>query len=203
MRLHSAFTVRQTSIFALITLLGVLTFPARAANLPPGGVVALSGTTLAQSPSLNGVVIADVITPFTITIAPNIVLVGRLQDKVVRENHTERLDFYSQITLTPSDPNFPTYFFQNVTVSRTDFTNVTINADFRLDQGGNTAPQRARRSASGAIVAFDWLNNWFSTPGTSRSLFLQTNAFQYAQTGLTSISIGGSSVTLKSFRPIP
>ena len=167
------------------------------------GGITFSGTTLAQSPSLNGVVIADVITAFTITVAPNIVLLGRLEDKVVRENHTEKLDFYSQITIYPNDPNFPTYFFQNVTVSRTDFTNFTVNAEYRLDQGGNTAPQRARRSASGAIVTFDWLNNWFSTPGTSRSLFLQTNAFQYAQTGLTSISIGGSSVTLKSFRPIP
>src|SRR5919197_6352120 len=72
-----------------------------AVPLPPGGLVGTPGTTVAARPELAGVVIQDVLRPFAITSGP-ITVKGVVQDRIVKENATEKLDFYHRIMLSPA-----------------------------------------------------------------------------------------------------
>lgn len=62
-----------------------------------GGIVALSGTTAAARLELAGVVVEDVLRPFTIGLFGGGEIHGTLQDRVVREDIAGTLDLYYRI----------------------------------------------------------------------------------------------------------
>src|SRR5712692_6844483 len=81
-----------------LALLGAGAAMAVSVLLPPGGSLITPSTTAATEPTLSGVVIHDALVPFKIATPDGHVLCsGNLQDRVVKSNKTQRLDFYYRI----------------------------------------------------------------------------------------------------------
>src|SRR5437868_1176213 len=90
---------RTAKLGALIAVtVASLAGRANAIVLPSGGLVGTPGTTAAARPELAGVVVQDVIRPFSVVIGTTVVH-GWMQDRVVRENQNHTLDFYYRIQL--------------------------------------------------------------------------------------------------------
>src|SRR5260370_19130174 len=105
----------------------------RAAPLPLGGIVPLSGATAAARPELAGLVLEDQLIPFTITDSVgNVIYQGTIQNRVVLSNTLGTLAFYFAIRHTD-----PTLGGSIISVSRTGFRDGTklfaTDEDFRSD----------------------------------------------------------------------
>jgi hypothetical protein len=137
----------------------------------------LNGTTAAARPELAGVVLADVLTPFSFS-----GINGMVQSRVVRENVAGTLDFYWRINVTDSSSDLGVSTFR---LGNFGVANLT-DADWRLDGVGTAAPDFARLFSASAVpdgaVNFSILNG-VAAGASSRFFFLHTNATAFAQTG--------------------
>ena len=68
-----------------------------AVPLIPGSAVLLPGTTEAARPELAGVVLADQLVSFSVTIPTDQHITGMIQERVVRESGSGTLDFYWRV----------------------------------------------------------------------------------------------------------
>ena len=169
----------------------------------------LGGTTSALRPELAGLVLEDVITPFSFG-ALNIT--GTVQNRVVRETGAGTLDFYWRIKVDPTSTGGAVSAFR-----LTDFgyDNI-VDADWRVDGLGSAAPfvGRVFNPASRPSGSINFL---FTDPavmpadpadplGGSRFFFLHTDATHYAKTALYDL-LGGPNETLSptfsTFAPVP
>ena len=109
----------------------------QAVPVTPGGNVALSGTTVAARPELAGVVVEDVLRPFTINDASGLVATGQVQDRVIRETASGTLTFSYRIINDVSSAGPIVYFYPR------SFTGFATDVDFRLDGLGTVGPSAA------------------------------------------------------------
>jgi hypothetical protein len=152
---------------------------------------ALGGTTSALRPELAGVVLQDVIQPFSFA-----GISGTVQNRVVRETGTGTLDFYWRILVDPASTGGGIDAFR-----LGDFGySYLSDADWRIDGLGSAAPYTARLFNPATHPEGD-INFLFEDPpvppGTvgSRFFFLHTSATNYAQTAFYDL-LGGPNQTL-------
>ncbi|RZI85180.1 MAG: PEP-CTERM sorting domain-containing protein [Rubrivivax sp.] len=137
---------------------------------------ALPGTTSAARPELAGVVVEDVLTPFSFN-----GVTGTVQNRVVRETASGTLDFYWKVNVDSSATG------AGITAFRLgDFGYISIvDADWRVDGLGTVAPTTGRLFNAASHPEGD-INFLFDSPVTagqsSKFFFLHTDALNYAKT---------------------
>jgi len=197
-------------------LLGVALFvsalpSAFAVVLSPGDTsVPLPGTTSALRPELAGLVLVDTIRPWTI-MTPQGNITGRVQDRVVRENVSGTLDFYTRL-FVDSVPDFPAPPFSGVIrTDRSSFAAFATDVDWRIDGLGNIPPTEASRTPDGSTVSFLFGGgrvNPTHLPGGSNFFFVKTNATEFnAQGSMLLSSVAGApppfTTSFAAYQPIP
>jgi hypothetical protein len=138
--------------------------------------VTLSGTTSAARPELAGLVLEDVITPFSISGAGE-TLAGNIQNRVVR-SMDGTLDFYWRILPTSGKGDISAFRVEG-------FAGLALDADWRSDGLGTAAPDIARYFGSddGAVNFLFDTNEVGVVDDSSRFFFLDTQATAYAWVG--------------------
>jgi hypothetical protein len=160
------------SVFALASKAHAVPVISGAAPVPT------PGTTSAARPDLAGVIVADVIRPFSVVTSGG-KAVGWVQDRVVRSNLTGTLDFYYRIHVDPSSE------VSLVKVTRDSFWSwpdtISTDVDWRIDGVGQRAPWRVWRNDDGQWIYIDHSGGATIHPGeTSRFVFVKTNAKEYS-----------------------
>lgn len=135
----------------------------------------LGGTTVAARPELAGVVLEDVLTPFSFS-----GVTGTVQNRVVRENGTGTLDFYWKVNVDASTSGL------GVSALRlTDFGYGNLkDADWRIDGLGTVAASTGRlfNVATHPTGDMNFLLGGVNAGAQSRFFFLHTDATAYAKT---------------------
>ena len=146
----------------------------------------LPGTTMAANPALKGVVIADMLTPYSATDpATGNTIAGNIQSRVVRRDSNGTLDFYWRIMPGPGGNVAPFLF----TIEDFFAANDPIDIDYRSDGLGAYGPWNAKWYQPFGILEFI-----FNTGCTgvvlcppnldgSRFFFVATSARSFRQTG--------------------
>ena len=171
---------------------------ARATVLPPGGAIALTGTTSAAQPELGGLVIVDDLIPYQIFgggVGNPLLYEGNLQARISRSSLTGNLIFNYRLR----DPNGGLNGIMS-TLATSDFAGWSTDVEYRTDGLGDKEPTSATRSADGSEVAFLFGNSLFSS---EESLFMHilTDAKAYT-TGQTTLTLtDGSNVVLSTYQP--
>lgn len=181
---HFAWYAMKGLVPALMALGVVPPLPAHAVPVPYGITVQLEGTSVADRPELSGSVVEDVDRPFSLHWPGGRVLTGQIEDRIIRESSTGNLDFYYRIE---TDERFET---TRLFIARTTYpSSVTTDVDFRSDGSGGAAPSSAHRSPNGLIVTTDFSNPTLShgPAGSTRFVFIHTNAKEYSYGGVTEI----------------
>jgi hypothetical protein len=187
-----------------LTLVGALSFAALAVGtahavpLPPATDTPLTGTTVAARPELAGVIIEDVLVPYSFTGAGGEAVSGQVQNRVVRSDVDGTLDFYWRII---PDPNS----IGSIEALRVGgFGDIALDGDFRLDGLGDVGPNIARNFGGGFVnFLFD---DAVGPDETSFFFFLDTQATAYALTGsydLLCAPSGCVSPAFDTFAPAP
>jgi hypothetical protein len=200
--------------FALAVCLAVildfaLSPAAFAALVPQGGVVSVSGTTVAADPTLAGPILYDKVSPFSITMATGGSITGSFQDRVV-QNTLGTLDFYARITNDQSSaPGATVDAFLRGYLTNYPGPCCLAYMDYRTDGTGTVAPTYATRSvdSSGAGFYFNF-GNGVGAGQSSNFMFYRTTAtaFNVLGTGYVAHYNGTGydySNTLTLAQPVP
>ncbi|GAB4511752.1 MAG: hypothetical protein Tsb0026_15070 [Sulfuricaulis sp.] len=172
----------------------VATGDAAAVSLEAPDLDALAGTTAAASPELAGIVLEDVIRPFTIEWGAGLSMTGTIQDRVVRSDVDNTLIFSYRI-INDATSDAPLRF-----VMREDYAGFTTDVDWRSDGLGVTGPNFATRSFDGSDVTFFFNGLAMIDPGEdSNFFFIKTNATTYNEDGSGVIAVTGSENNGRSF----
>lgn len=194
----STLCTRIEGLFITLLLLSAQAHVAQATVLPPGGAIALSGTTSAAQPELGGVVLVDDLIPYQIFgggVGNPLLYEGNLQARIARSTMTSNLIFAYRLR----DPNGGLNGIMS-TLEASDFAGWTTDVEYRTDGLGTKAPTRATRSGDGSDVTFIFGNSLFSDED-SYFMHILTNAKAYT-TGQTTLTLtDGSSVVLQTYQP--
>lgn len=190
----------------LALFLGLLAHAAQAVSLnvpvspSPFADTALGGTTLAARPELAGVVLQDVLTPFSFAGVS-----GTVQNRVVREDGTGTLDFYWKVDVTGSQTGAGVSAFR---LADFGYSSIT-DADWRIDGLGTIAADTGRlfNVANYPTGDINFLFNRGVAPEqSSRFFFLHTNATSYglsARYDLLTTGTESLSSQFTTFAPVP
>lgn len=154
-----------------------------AADVGPGTVVAVTGTTTAVDPTLAGLILYDEVLPFSITLVTGGTITGTFQDRVVR-NTLGTLDFYARITNGDNSAGDVTGFLRAY-LNNYPGTGSNAYMDYRTDGLGSVAPLWATRSpdSSGAGFYFDSTNG-LAAGQESYFMFYRTTATEFDLKGV-------------------
>ncbi len=186
----------------LIASLFFISSNVSATLLTTAGDYNLSGTTVADRPELEGLVLEDLITTFSFTGSSGQSVEGSIQNRVVR-SVDGTLDFYWRIFTDSANT-------ADVTAFRViDFDGFSLDADWRIDGLGSAAPDTARYfgDTSGAVnFLFDDtpLVPGLNGQDSSNFFFLDTNATNYDMSGqfdLLCADTGCTSSLYSTFAP--
>jgi hypothetical protein len=147
-------------------------------NLPTNSVMPVVGLTEAQAPNLAGTVISDRTVPFaTGGLSPTS---GQIQERVVRENGTQTLDFYYRVMNSSSSLGSVTGLaIQN-------FGRATVAVAYRPDSLGTLPAQSASRDVTGSNINI-YLQE-VPPGGSSHFILLMTDATTSNDQGSMQIS---------------
>lgn len=187
--------------------LWLLGAPAQAVSVLPGETVVLTGTSALERPELAGTMATEALRPFVINMYGGGQITGTLHDRVLRNDTTGLLSFYTYISVDPGSDGYLTYFV------RENYTGLATDADFRTDSFGSVAPDQVWRlpdtgGYDGSELRFDFITDTIDPGESSRYLFIGTNATAYDEGGLVFL-IGeagdgrNGNVTLSAFQPAP
>jgi hypothetical protein len=177
---------------------------ALAIPVAPGTVVAVGGTTAAARPELEGLVLADTLRPFSITLPiAGHAITGVIEDRVVRSDLDGTLHFYTRITdVLYSFPGGAGLAFCCTGVSgfgRANFEGWATDMDWRIDglpvpPDAFTAPAFATRSNPGSTAGFVFgtIDDFGPLPGVetgadSKFAFIATDAYHYDERGTMNV----------------
>jgi hypothetical protein len=178
---------------SLICLL-IATGDAMAVSLGAPDLQPLDGTTEAARPELGGVVLEDVLRPFTIEWNGGQSVTGTIQDRVVQSDVDNTLIFSYRIT-NDATSDAPLRF-----VMREDYAGFTTDVDWRSDGLGMTGPNFATRSFDGSEVSFFFNGQDMIDPGEdSYFFFIKTDATAYNEGGQGVLAVTGSENNGRSF----
>lgn len=180
------------------TLLGTAVALAISVLLLPGKTLVVPPTTAASEPDLAGVVVHDVLVPFTLKSATGVVCAGNLQDRVVRSNKTKQLHFYYRIRDTKGPGAIKL-------VATIGFAVPVLRVAYRTDGLGTVAPRTASRSGgTGALVTFAFSDPTISCARhqESRFVLIKTTATAFAAGGTTRIlATTGAGASVPTVKP--
>lgn len=172
----------RMAFLAAATAAGLFAAPAGAVVVAPGGASALSGTTVAASPNLAGVVQNDNLIAFSITDgAGNVVASGNLQNRVVKSDNLGTLIFAPILR--------DLVYATGASITRLivqPYGGGTLDIDFRTDGLGTSGPSVVTRSASGDTLTFDYANPLL-TGGQSLAPSILSTATIFSLTGTAQI----------------
>ena len=201
------------SAVCVFSMLVGVTSVASAAPLAPGGTVdPVPFSTSAGDPSLDGVIIASVVSPFVGLDVNNVVrFSGVLQSHVVRETASNRLSFYYQISneLNSLDAisQFTDTSFSGWATDVIQRTDAMAGIPLGSANIGNRPVSYATRGGGlGSDVTFTLIAapigaGTLAQGETSLWHVIRTNALDYTL-GNTAI-INGGNVNVQTFAPIP
>ena len=203
--IHTKNLIAACAFAGLLGTLGV----AQAVVVPPGATLSLPGTTRAAQPWLQGTVLEDEVVSFSLeaTRGSGVMITGKSQQRVVREDVSGTLDFYWRITEVTGGT---VGFFR-----LGGFVTEPFDADYRIDGLGDLGPTSLRRFAAGSGGAGTeyYANFAFSDPArplseglSSKFMFMHTDATNYAKTGVWDVATAGTftaSDTFAAFTPAP
>jgi hypothetical protein len=177
---------------------------AQAAALLPNTIISLPGSTVGSNPELAGLVLEDVLQPFSFVDTTGHTLSGEVQNRVVRSDLTGTLGFYWRIldtsgTSVTGDPGAITAFRIG------GFDNMALDADWRIDGLGAVNPIQAHRFADPSFINFLFGDPGLVPTADSRFFYLLTPATTYAKTGtydLTGTGGNGISASFDTFAPV-
>lgn len=171
-------------LHVLTSMAIIMPMSATAVTLSGAGVTdfAINGTTTAIRPELAGVVLEDLITPFTISGAGE-TLSGTIQNRVVRSDVDGTLDFHWRIR--------PDAGIGDLSAFRViGFDGFSLDADWRIDGLGDVAPDIAKYFGDGSgavnfLFSNDEVGNLATGAGYEESMFffLDTDATSYDMSG--------------------
>ncbi len=190
---------RRIQASLAIALLVMTVKVSQATVLPPGGSIALSGTTWAARPELGGVAVVDDVLPFDITGPGGVLLFqGALQARITRSDLTGKLHFSYRVRDVQAGLNGMLEWLET-----RDFAGSLTDVDFRLDGLGDKGPTQANRSANGSDVAFQFATEPLFSYEESLFAFVATDATAYAPGGVTTLTLtDGSSVEIATYSPV-
>jgi hypothetical protein len=167
--------------------------------LAPGASLTVPATTAAAEPDLDGIVIHDVLVPFTLKALDGAALcTGKLQDRVVRSSKTGRLDFYYAIRETEG----PGAVARIVTLP---FGGLPLRVAYRTDGLGTVAPRVAARSvAPGVRVTLEFTDPPLlcARHEESRFMVIKTETTDFRSGGETQIfATTGAEFTMPTVMP--
>ena len=165
-------------------------------TLPPGIWTALPGTTVAAQPFLAGVVLEDVVQPFSFAAYGGTVS-GSVQSRVVKEDGTGTLDFYWRVI---NDPNSSGRIGE---LRIGNFVAPEYDGNYRIDGLGNVGPSQAFHFDTPKL---SYVNFSFANPsnpddrtaqllagGESKFILLHTSATTYNKTAFYDLANVGES----------
>jgi hypothetical protein len=201
--MNTASVLKRAALAVLLTC-GLSQY-ASAVVLLPNTTVGLPGTTVAARPELAGVVLEDVLQPFSFVDSSGHTLSGAIQNRVVRSSLDGTLDFYWRIrdttgTSASGDPGAISAFRVG------GFGNFALDADWRIDGLGTTNPVNARRFPDPGFVNFLFGDTGLVPDDESVFFFLDTQETAYAKRGsydLTGTGGNGISASYSTFAPVP
>lgn len=161
---------------------------ASAVTIPQGGAVALGGTTTAAEPNLAGLIVEDSLDAFLLGSTTDGVS-GNIQSRVVR-SVDGTYDFYWRITDLVFAGQAPDIF--SLRLGEFGPKMFTGNANYRTDGSGTRGPDEVFGFALSPALNGYANFNFTSSPLTDESyfVFIDTDAFSYARTGIIDISNG-------------
>jgi hypothetical protein len=179
----------------------VATGDVMAVSLEAPGLEPLAGTTAAAQPELAGVVLEDVLRPFTIEWGAGQSVTGTIQDRVVRSEVDNTLIFSYRI-INDATSDAPLSF-----AMRDDYAGFTTDVDWRSDGLGMIGPSFAMRNFDGSEVSFFFNGLGKIDPGEdSYFFFIKTDATAYNEAGDGVVAVTGSttgrSFHFSTFQPL-
>ena len=195
-RLHLRDRCRALRSFGLAA--AVLATTAMAAVLPPGGTIALHGTTLALLPGLKATVVQDANHPITLT-TPSGPLLAVYHERVAKEVATGTLDFYFWLETVKKPLQA-----DKVEVVLTSYKGFLTGAEYRTDGSGLMGPYQAKRDPTGTAVTFTFRGVTIGPAPAqwTRSAFVRTNSKIEKLGGIARISVDGlAPAAVKIYQP--
>lgn len=180
-------------LFASILSLGVFVSAANAVVLTPGSFAALPGTTAAAEPNLAGTIVVDDLADFSFAAYGGTVS-GQVQIRVV-ESTDSTLDFYWRVFNDAESSGAIGDFRIG------EFFTSTYNANYRIDGLGDDAPDRALLfdDPFDGYVNFNFGNEGLLAGTSSNFFFLDTDATDFARTGIYDLTNLGQTQISSSF----
>lgn len=187
--------------YLLISAVGFFASTTHAVILNPGVTTPLLGTTVAENPQLAGVVLADELIPFFFSTDLGIVS-GTVQQRVVRSSVDNTIDFYWRVSNDSSSDDVITSFRIG------QFVSPEYDANWRTDGLGDIGPDSAHRfsGTQDSYVNFLFSGNHLGAGLSSKFMFFDTSAMDYAETALfdlTSSGPGDISASFGAYAPVP
>ena len=164
--------------FSIILLCGFAIESANAVVLTPNTFTPLPGTTSAAEPNLAGTIIVDELASFSFSAYGGTVY-GDVQIRIV-EAADNTLDFYWRVFNSANSAGAIGDFRIG------DFVTDTYNANYRIDGLGDDAPDQAFLFDDPYVgyVNFNFGETGLLAGTSSNFFFLDTDATQYARTGI-------------------
>ena len=160
---------------------------AESATLEPGQIEFLSGVDVSSDHTYTGATIEKLLIPFSVVADPaqGVIMNGILKQRVVRVDETDTLDFYYRVHVLSTE----TIGIGGLLTH--GYADYFIDAEWRKDYPGRTAPQEASRSSDGNSIFFDF-DDYFSRLSDDNygsALVIRTDATEYHFGGSTEIQL--------------
>ncbi len=192
-------TMTTAAALGAVLTMGVCTHAsASVVDLFAGDSVALNGITLAEDPTMSGVVAIDFAQDFEVGDPAGSRLTGTLQSRVLIRNDTGELDFMWRIRDLHSETNS----ISSIVFS--GYEGWDIGVEWRADGLGDVAPGYASRTVDDDSIGFLFDTPYLYAPHESRFVLARTHAMDFDLIGTARINLAsGESVVLSTFAPVP
>lgn len=188
---------RHIKELAVLALLAAAPAFGAISTIGAGESAFLNGVSLAEDPTLAGMVVIDYLQPFELADPAGEPLSASLLTRVSERTDTGELTFSYRVV----DMAGSTGQITSIVVS--GFAGWSTGVEWRSDSLGDLGPQQAYRSVDEDTINYQF-NPTLGFPNAfeSRFFFARTNAFDYNDLGTAVITLtNGESVTLSTFAP--
>lgn len=179
-----------------IGMLSISSASAAITDIFAGDSVGLSGITVAEDPSLAGVVAIDFAQDFAVGDPAGDLLTGVLDSRVVIRNDTGEIDFYWRLRDLDSEST------RISSIVLSGFEGWDVGVEWRVDSVGDIGPAFATRTADDDSIGYLFNAPFLHGPNESKYFLARTSAMDFDLIGTAQINlISGESVTLATFAP--
>lgn len=161
-----------------------------------GDTVAINGITLAEDPSLQGLVAIDFVQDFAVGDPAGGRLTGTLSSRAVTRMDTGEIDFYWGLRDLHSETNF----ISSIVLS--GYEGWDVGVEWRVDSTGDIGPAFASRTADDDSIGFLFESPYLHAPNESKLMLARTSAMSFELIGTARINLAsGEFVELETWAP--